>query len=304
MPNAVLRYLADGPRLVGATTLEEQAWCRWFAAEVYTAAGAIVELGPWLGSLTASYCEGLLRNSRTAGRRKLAFAYDLFEWAPIYEDWSRGSRHAGRFAPGDSFEAYFRELHRVDERFLTAVRADLATAAWSGEPIELLINDAAKSLRIADTIFRTFVPALIPDSGYVAHQDFWWTTNAYIQAFMYLARESFAYEHTVDGSTMAVFKNVRRFDPAVLRGYDLAAGTLDEDLIRETFAWSGTLPDANPKLARLCEAVLLRDFGHLEPARRIVADNGLNRAHGDPQYDFQLATIRSWGYTDLVPGDA
>lgn len=303
-PTAFQRYLSGGPKYVGATTLEEQAWCRWFAAEVYTGEGALVELGPWLGSLTTSYCEGLLRNPLTPQRHEVAYVYDLFEWSGIFEEWSRGTPHAGRFAAGESFEAYFRELHHEYERFLTVVSADLATAEWKGGPIELLINDAAKSLRIADNIFRAFVPSMIPGGSYIAHQDFLWSTDAFIQVFMYLARDSFVYEHTVSGSAMAVFRNLRRFDPAALTGYDVA-GALDADLIRETFAWSTrTLADANPKLLRLCEAVVLRDFGYAEQARRIVADGGLDRRQGDPQYDHQLDTIRAWGYTDLVPGDA
>ena len=166
-----------------------------------------------------------------------------------------------------------------------------------------MINDAAKSLGIADAIFRSFVPAMLPGKSYVAHQDFLWSTDAYIQIFMYLARGSFAYEHTVAGSTMAVFRNVRRFDPELLRGYDVA-GTVEYALIREAFAWSaGTLGDVNPKLIRLCEAVVLRDFGFAEEALRLVSDGRLHRKTGDGQYDHQLATIRSWGYSDIVPDD-
>jgi hypothetical protein len=302
-PTGFLRHLASGPKYIGATTAEEQAWCRWFGAEVYTGEGALVELGSWLGSLTTSLCEGLARNPRAAPRREIAYVFDLFEWSDIFEEWSRGTPHAGRFSPGDSFETYFCSLLHDHMRFLTITRADLSTAAWNGKAIELLINDAAKTLRIADNVFRSFVPAMIPGGSYVAHQDFLWSTDAFIQLFMYLARDSFVYEHTVRGSAMAVFKNVRRFDPTVLRGY-VVDGAVEYDLIRDAFAWSRrTLADANPKLIRLCEAVVLRDFGHPERARRLVADARLNRKQGDPQYDHQLDTIRGWGYGDLV-GDA
>jgi hypothetical protein len=302
-PGGFLRYLSAGPKHLGATTAEEQAWCRWFGADVYTAQGAVVELGPWLGSLTTSLCEGLVRNSRAVQRREIVYVFDLFEWSSLFEEWSRATPHAGLFAPGASFETYYRSLLHEYMRFLTVVRADLSTTAWNGKPIELLINDAAKSVRIADNIFRTFVPAMIPGRSYIAHQDFLWSTDAYIQIFMYLARESFAYEHTVRGSAMAIFKNVRRFDPNALHGYGLGGG-IEYDLIRDAFAWSlRTVTDANPKLIRLCEAVVLRDFGYGDQARRLVADGTLNRKQGDEQYDHQLDTIRAWGYGDLV-GDA
>lgn len=300
-PTAFLRYLSGEPKYLGATSIEEQAWCRWFAAEAYTADGVIVELGPWLGSLTASYCEGLRANPRAAARGKTAYVYDLFEWSAIFEEWARGTNHAGRFRPGDSFEDYFRALRHDDERFLTILRADLATAPWLGPPIELLINDAVKSLAVADNVFRTFVPALIPGRSYVMHQDFLWSTDAYIQVFMFLARDSFVYEHAVPRSTAALFRNVRRFDPAVLHGYT-AGGTLDQALIAETFAWSRrTLTDVSPTLLRLCEAVVLRDFGYGDRGREIVAAHGLDRPQGDGVYDQQLETLRAWGYSDLVP---
>ena len=302
-PTAFLAHLRPGPKYLGATTIEEQAWCRWFAAEIFTGAGALVELGPWLGSLTLSYCEGLVRNPRARMRRKLAFVYDLFEWSAIFEEWSRGTPHAGRLKPGQSFEDALRSLLDEYARFLTVVRADLTNTTWGGAPLELLINDAAKSLGIADNIFRSFVPAMIPGKSYLAHQDFWWATDAYIQVFMFLARESFAYEYTVAGSTMAVFKNVRRFDPDALSGYDVG-GTLSYDLIRETFGWSSrTLTDADPDVRSLCEAVVLRDFGYVEEARRVVADGRLNHVRGKPQFDHQLATIRSWGYDDVLPDE-
>jgi hypothetical protein len=302
-PDAFLRSLAAGPTHVGATTAEEQAWCRWFAAEIYTAEGALVELGPWLGSLTMSLCEGLVRNPRAAQRREIAHVFDLFEWSSIFEEWSHGTPHAGRFAPGQSFEAYFRGLLGEHNRFLAVTRADLSATVWNGKPIELLINDAAKSLRIADNIFRTFVPAMIPGRSYIAHQDFLWSTDAYIQIFMFLARDSFVYEHAVRNSAMAIFKNVRQFEPSALMGYGLDGG-IEYELIRDAFAWSlRTVVDANPKLIRLCEAVVLRDFGYAEQARRLVADGALNRKQGDGQYDHQLETIRAWGYGDLI-GDA
>ena len=303
-PTAFLRYLRPGRGYVGATTVEEQAWCRWFGAKIYTGEGAAVELGPWLGSLTTSLCEGLVDNPRAARRREIVHVFDLFEWSGIFEEWSRGSPHAGRFVPGESFLEYYHGLLREYEGFLTVTRADLTTAGWSGNGIELLINDAAKSVRIADNIFRAFVPSMIPGRSYIAHQDFLWPTDAYIQVFMYLARNSFVYEHAVRGSTMAIFKNIRRFEPRLLSGYALGEG-VDFELIRETFDWSiSTLRDANPKLLHLCEAVVLRDFGYTEQALKIARDEALNRKHGDAQLDHQLSTLRSWGYGDLFPEPA
>src|SRR5689334_20065920 len=104
-------HLRDGDKYLGLTTREEQAWCRWYGAEAYDGSGVLVEWGAWLGSLTTSYCEGLVRNPRLPRGRTVAYAYDLFRWEPWCEDEARGSAHAGRLTVGESFLDYFRERH-------------------------------------------------------------------------------------------------------------------------------------------------------------------------------------------------
>src|SRR5271169_2618452 len=111
------------PIKVGATSLEEKVWCRWFGREVYQGIGAVIEWGPWLGSLTESYCEGLDKNAAIAGREKFVHVYDLFKWSRIFEEWAGSSPHAQRFKDGDDFYDYFCELHRAREQFLNIHQA-------------------------------------------------------------------------------------------------------------------------------------------------------------------------------------
>ncbi len=87
-----------GPKRLGLTTADEQAWCRWYGESGYQGLGVIVEWGAWLGSLTTSYCEGLLANPRVPRARKIAFVYDLFRWEPWCEDEVRGTEHEGKLA--------------------------------------------------------------------------------------------------------------------------------------------------------------------------------------------------------------
>ena len=90
----------------GATTKDEQAWCRYFAAEEYTACGCIVEWGCWLGSLTISTCEGLLKNTQI-DKSRIYNVYDNFEWMELYENWLSDDSHKGKFKPGESFYPYY-----------------------------------------------------------------------------------------------------------------------------------------------------------------------------------------------------
>ena len=300
-----VRHQVPGAKKIGATTVEEQAWCRWYAAEVFTGRGALVEWGPWLGSLTASYCEGLARNARVAGKKGFVHIYDLFTWSEIFEQWSAGTPHAGRFQPGDDFRDYFCALHAGCADFLQVHRADLSREPGPGVPIEWIINDATKSLPIATHVFEAFIPGMLPGESHLAHQDFLWGNDSFIQVLMFLARDSFVFEFVVPNSCMTVFRNTKPFDPAVLRAAGLPGG-LDAGLIHDAFAWSArTLTGVNPRLLALCESATLRDFGHLEAARRVARETRFAESDGgdagedDGMLRFQLETLGAWGYAEI-----
>ena len=285
---------------VGATSLEEQAWCRWYGEHGYTGAGAIVELGPWLGSLTASYAEGLARNPRIGNNGKFVDVYDLFVWADVFEGWAAGTEHAGRFTNNESFVDYFAAVHREHERFLTLHPADLSTQRWTGAPIECLINDAVKSVAIAENVFRQFIPAVMP-GGIVAHQDYLWSNNSFLSVFMYLARESFRLKRTIPNSTMVVFECVAPFDPAGLPPFP-ADAPFTRELIDAAFAWNHRLlDDIDPRLIDLGHVATLRDYGFPEVAKKLAAARRLELRTDSPAYDFQVDILRSWGYTDILP---
>lgn len=292
------------PMKVGATTLEEQAWCRWFGREVYQGIGAVVEWGPWLGSLTESYCEGFEKNEALAGKNQFVHIYDLFKWVSIFESWAGNSVHAGRFREGDDFYQYFCGLHRAREQILNIHQADLSRENWSGQPIEWIVNDAVKSLAIGTNVFQKWVPCMIPGKSWIAHQDYLWSNNSFLQVYMYLMRDCFVYEYTIPNSCMVVFKNVKESDPRVLVGNGVANQTLSLELIEDTFEWSERiLTGVNPKLLALCHSATLRDFGFLNEARQIVVDHKLTGRTQDPMIDYQLNILRSWGYSDiLAPG--
>lgn len=261
----------------------------------------MVEWGPWLGSLTSSYCEGLAANPRANTRRKFAHVYDLFEWCPIFENWSANTPHARRFKPGEDFRDYFCELHRAHEHFLDVQRADLSAEQWTGQPIEWVINDAVKSLEIGTNLFSGWVPWMMPGKSEIAHQDYLWSNNSFIQVYMYLMRDCFAYEYAIPGSCMAVFRNTKQCDAQKLAGNGLEQKTLSKELINESFAWSRTLlKDVNPTLLALCHGATLRDFGFGDDARRIAVDHGLTGKISDPMIDFQREVLLSWGYSDML----
>lgn len=242
-----------------------------------------------------------MQNRLVAGREKFAHVYDLFEWSPIFENWFAGTPHAGRFKPGDFFRDYFCEVHQAHAAFLNVNQADLSREKWLKQPIEWVINDVVKSLEIGNNLFNEWVPWMIPGNSWIAHQDYLWSNNSFIQVYMYLMRENFAYEYTVPNSCMVVFKNVKQCAPRSVAGHGLNGNSLSRDLILETFDWSRkVLADVNPQLLALCRSATLRDFGFIEEARRIAVDHRLTCSTHDPLIDFQREVLLGWGYGELL----
>lgn len=294
------RHLPAGEKRLGLTTKEEQAWCRWYGAEAYGGRGVIVEWGAWLGSLTTSYCEGLASRAELPPRRPLAYAYDLFRWEEWCEDQVRETAHAGKLAVGTTFDEYFRALHGPFADFLEVRRADLAAVAWDGPEIELVVNDAVKTLPIGANVFRGFLPALLPEHGLLANQDYLWPTDAFLALLMFQARDFFDCEYVLPDSCMVIFRCRRAFDPRVV---DVPAtlAEVDPRLLAEAFAWSRrTVPATPPAMIDLGHAVTLWQGGFREHAHRLAHDRRLGEKTGIPMYDFQLDVLRSWGYGELL----
>jgi len=293
-------HLPPGDKRLGLTTKEEQAWCRWYGAEAWSGRGAIVEWGAWLGSLTHNYCEGLMLNPRLPERGPVAYSYDLFRWEEWCEQQVAGTEHAGKLAVGAPFDDYFRELHRPWARWLEVRSADLATVAWDGPAIELVVNDAVKALPIGANVFRRFLPALLPDVGLLANQDYLWPTDAFLALLMYQARDFFTFEYTVPDSCMVIFRCRRTFDPGVVDVPGTLA-ELDPKLLAEAFAWSArTVAATPPAMIDLGHAVTLWQGGFREEALRLARDRKLGVKGGSPMYDFQVDVMRSWGYGELL----
>jgi hypothetical protein len=293
------RYLPASQKRLGLTTKEEQAWCRWYGEEAYGGRGAVVEWGAWLGSLTASYCEGLARNPCLPDGT-VAHAYDLFRWEDWCEEQVQGTEHAGKLRVGDSFADYFRTLHAPYARFLAVRSADLATASWDGPPIELVINDAVKTPAIGVNVFRRFLPALLPEVGVLANQDYLWPTDAFLAVLMYQVRESFEFEYALPDSCMTIFRCRRAVD---VSGVDIPVtlAEVDPALLAEAFGWSrATVRATPPAMIDLGHAVTLWQAERRDDAMRIVRDRRLAEKSGHPMYDFQLDVLRQWGYGALL----
>jgi predicted O-methyltransferase YrrM len=160
----------------GMITDEEKKYYKYLT-RFYSGAGAVVELGPWLGASTHYLLEGLGRNPAFTGRK--LFVFDDFVWRPSWMDQyvpagERLERHA-------NFESLFRKcageesLSRMDVRRQKICDYDgneeLDPLHWQGGPIEQLYVDCGRTFEVNNAWFSKLYGSFIPDRTLVVMQD-------------------------------------------------------------------------------------------------------------------------------------
>jgi hypothetical protein len=163
-PWAALQLPAALTRIRAMLSDEEKQYLTWLTAERYEGWGAVVDLGPWLGSSSAALAEGLRRQNSTARVQ----SYDLFKWDREY----MSAIAAEDLEPGDDFRPLF--MREVGEyaSMIDAHKEDVSRLRWSGGPIEILFVDVAKTWDLTNAVFRGFGHALVPGKSRVVLQDF------------------------------------------------------------------------------------------------------------------------------------
>jgi len=148
---------------------EEIQYLIWLGASASPDAGAVVDLGPWLGGSACALAEGL----RRGGRPGVVQAFDNFVWRRHYME----SRHPTGLAEHADFQPLFSRCIAPWADRIEAHRADLHAFRWEGGPIGVLMVDAAKSWELASAILASFGPALVPGRSLVVLQDYQhWST--------------------------------------------------------------------------------------------------------------------------------
>lgn len=148
---------------------EELRFLVWLTQSVFEGWGAVVDLGPWLGSSTCALAEGLRRK----GRRERIRAFDNFVWRRDYME-----RHYPADLPDHAdFRFLFERFTRPYADLVEAHTVDLHTYRWNGGPIEILFVDAAKDWELTNNILASFGRALVPGKSLVVLQDYQhWST--------------------------------------------------------------------------------------------------------------------------------
>src|ERR1019366_2078571 len=132
----------DIATMPGITSYQERE-CLYRAARTVEPIGQIVDLGSWLGSLTASLAAGVTANPALAGTGTKVYAYDTFLW----HDWMApmAMRYSiTGYSNGDSFLPAFHTQTAKWANLIEVRAGDVASFPWDGQSISILVIDAMK----------------------------------------------------------------------------------------------------------------------------------------------------------------
>ena len=220
-------------------TSNQERKCLYDAARRIEPVGDFVDLGSWLGSLTASLAAGALANRNPGFHGPRVFAYDTFVWrdwmTPLAEKYGvRG------FSDGDSFLPRFLAETERWKSVIEARPGDVASMQWDGRPISILVIDAMKDETTARAIVSTFFPSLVPGKSLVFQQDFSHFYTSWIHLIWWRLRSHLELVEDVPRSGGSLYRYVREI-PAGDYATILDLGSADDDEWERAFANSRRL---------------------------------------------------------------
>ena len=197
------------PIVPGMTLEDELKYFYWCCATIHRPGNRVVELGPYVGRSTMAMAAGLRSSADPHGKM---VTIDRFQWEPYMLKHTIGYTIGGlseiqraRLTPaqqqprvGDSYLPIFNLYTESHKDSIEAVDTALENYKWTGEPIDVLMIDAAKSWAAFDQIIREFFPCLV-DGAAVIHQD-------YKHAFTYWLHP--VSERMVERGVLSVAENV------------------------------------------------------------------------------------------------
>lgn len=265
--------------VAGCLIEQERTFLLDYAAETYTGAGEIVDLGCFLGSSTYPLAAGLQSNDNVANKEKRIFAYDRFEW----NAWM--NRPASRYDLGKTYaenECFVDEFKRQMGDLvgsIIVVKGDLTQLKWQAEtPIEYCFVDAMKNWELCNSIIQGFFPAMKPGLSYLHHQDYVFFQTYWIHLTMYRMRNYFEpVEHKYLGPSR-IFKYTTQM-PAELMTNTYGLGEFSLEEINAAFDHAMAIThDAGHANIAGCRVWALLDKGCLDEASKAYTE-------GNEKYD-------------------
>lgn len=161
-----------------------------YIANFYSGAGAVVELGPWLGLSTFHIVSSLHKNPNFSN--KPLYVYDDFTWRSSWMDKWLANTDIQPLANHASFQRLFsRQLGALTNDLVVRRQKicdydgneDLPCLQWNDGPIEMLIVDCGRFLAVNEAWWDVFVSSFIPNRTLIIMQD--WQNHKQVPEFFW-----------------------------------------------------------------------------------------------------------------------
>lgn len=213
-------YPSHVPTMISS---EEKRYLYWLTSHVWSGAGDVVEIGPWLGGSTVCLAEGM-RASQQKDIRKRLKTYDNFIWREFMSQ-----RACLQLRPGDSFmpqfmrniqdwaeiiDAYQNTLpdevierkEASKKRYRESEQIGLFDGAHIGNLVEILFVDGAKSWRGMTYLLKVLHKHFIPGKTLLVCQDFKYWGTYWVPIMMSRISEYLEPAHNLLRGTTVTFR--------------------------------------------------------------------------------------------------
>lgn len=243
-------------------TLRERQMLHWLARKYVRGKGRIVDGGCFLGGSTAALASGLAAREDRKWKNTIA-TFDLFRVEPYtLADFSESFTDP---TVGESFLSDFNRQIASWSKHVEIFEGDITKHGWTGERIELLFIDVAKTWGINDLLLHQFFPRLIPGQSVIIQQDYMWAFAPWIHITMELLAP---YVTILDSMMCSVAYLLKSSIPRKFFKLNLRTGIPDqmklELMDRAVNRWTGT----HRGMVELSRISLLSEIHSVSAARK------------------------------------
>lgn len=246
-------------------TEPEVAMLEYICRCQFTGAGAIVDVGSFLGGSTVAIVDGLLQNPCFDPQKHRVQSYDLFQ---LLQPLQAYGAWADQLGEGYSFLKDF-ERNLGDRLRLVDVHAgDLLQETWNDGPIEIAFIDVAKTPELNSHVIRQFFPSLIPGKSILIQQDLQYPGCPWLVVCMYVLRDYFSVVDTLPCNSV-VYRLEKAIPQEMLEQADCIRMERIRILHREALR---ELPTRTRSMLALDEVAWLQEDGKSENAINLLVD--------------------------------
>ncbi|KZK84475.1 hypothetical protein PsAD46_03446 [Pseudovibrio sp. Ad46] len=235
----------------GMLSVAERKMLYNLALKSYSAHGAVIDAGSFMGSSVVSLAQGLRDNPKSQQflsplgfNTKPISSYEL-GYLPKPRNGSDIVRKFGdvEYRFGDSFLGILKESIAPYEELIELYAGDFCDFEWSGTPIELCFVDLCKTPNLNRHVSSQFLPNLIEDASFFVNQDFFFDRLPWIKVTMGYLHDYFEWYGQV--FTSSIYRSKKKIPKEVAEFDPFTEASLDECLRFHDIHASAHLKDAD-----------------------------------------------------------